>query len=51
VKRLLERRIIASTSPYAVSYVRLAPSLLNSPEEIEMTLREIRAFASGSDHG
>jgi isopenicillin-N epimerase len=51
VKRLLERRIIASTSPYAVSYVRLAPSLLNSSEEIEITLREIRALASGSDHG
>jgi selenocysteine lyase/cysteine desulfurase len=45
VKRLLARRIIASTSPYAASCVRLAPSLLNSPEEIETTLREIRALA------
>jgi selenocysteine lyase/cysteine desulfurase len=51
VERLLERRIIASTSPYAVSCVRLAPSLLNSPEEIETTLREIRALDSRSNHG
>jgi selenocysteine lyase/cysteine desulfurase len=48
VKRLLARRIIASTSPYAVSCARLAPSLLNSPEEIETTLREIRALTSDS---
>lgn len=46
VKRLLARRIIASTAPYSVSCVRLAPSLLNSPEEIETTLREIRALAA-----
>lgn len=46
VKRLLARRIIASTSPYAVSCARLAPSLMNSPEEIETTLREIHILAS-----
>jgi selenocysteine lyase/cysteine desulfurase len=45
VARLLARRIIASTAPYAFSCVRLAPSLLNSPEEIETTLREIRALS------
>ena len=45
VKKLLDRRIIASTSPYRNSYVRLAPSLLNTPEEIETTLRHIRAMA------
>jgi isopenicillin-N epimerase len=45
VKRLLEKRIVASTAPYKVSYARLAPSLLNTPEEIEMTLRQIRALA------
>lgn len=44
VERLLARRVIASTAPYAHSCVRLAPSLLNSPEEIETTLREIRAL-------
>lgn len=46
VERLLARRILASQSPYAVPYVRVAPSLLNSPEEVETTLREIRALAS-----
>jgi isopenicillin-N epimerase len=45
VKRLLEKRIVASTAPYKVSCARLAPSLLNTPEEIEMTLRQIRALA------
>jgi selenocysteine lyase/cysteine desulfurase len=47
VERLLARRVIASTAPYAHSCVRLAPSLLNSPEEIETTLREIRALVMG----
>ena len=46
VERLLARRIIASASPYNVSCVRLAPSLLNSPEEIETTLLEIRALGA-----
>jgi len=48
VARLLARRIIASTAPYAISCVRLAPSLLNSPEEIETTLSEIRALAAAN---
>jgi isopenicillin-N epimerase len=42
VKKLLEKRIVASTAPYKNSYARVAPSLLNTPEEIEMTLRHIR---------
>jgi selenocysteine lyase/cysteine desulfurase len=45
VKRLLEKRVIASTAPYKNSYARVAPSLLNTPEEIETTLRHIRALA------
>ncbi len=45
VTRLLARRVIASTAPYALPCARLAPSLLNSPEEIETTLGEIRALA------
>jgi isopenicillin-N epimerase len=45
VKKLLEKRIVASTAPYKISYARLAPSLLNTPEEVEITLREIRALA------
>jgi isopenicillin-N epimerase len=45
VKKLLEKRIVASTAPYKISYARLAPSLLNTPEEIETTLRQIRALS------
>ena len=45
VKRLHEKNIIASTAPYREGYARLAPSLLNTPEEIETTLREIRTLA------
>ena len=42
----LARRIIASTSPYAVTYARLAPSLVNSPEEVDEALRALRAIAA-----
>lgn len=42
VARLHERGIIASVTPYATRYARLAPSLLTSPEEINKTLQEIK---------
>ena len=42
VERLKRRGIMASVTPYATQYVRLAPSLLTSPEEVEKTLEEIR---------
>jgi selenocysteine lyase/cysteine desulfurase len=45
VTRLAERRIIASVTPYATRYARLAPSLLTSPDEIDTALREVRALA------
>jgi len=45
VKRLKARHIIATTTPYATSHARLAPGLLNSPADIETTLRELRALA------
>jgi selenocysteine lyase/cysteine desulfurase len=35
VKRLGEQKIVASTSPYAVVYARLAGSLVNTPEEVD----------------
>jgi selenocysteine lyase/cysteine desulfurase len=38
VQRLLAKKVFASSSPYATSYARLAPSLLNTPEEIETLL-------------
>jgi selenocysteine lyase/cysteine desulfurase len=45
VQRLGARRVIATVTPYAVSYARVAPGLLNSPEEVESALGEIRALA------
>jgi isopenicillin-N epimerase len=45
VHRLLEKRIVASTTPYATSYARLAPGLLNTPGEIDRVLGEIRTLA------
>ena len=46
IEKLLQRKIIASVTPYGVAYARVAPSLINTPEEIETTLREIRSLAS-----
>jgi selenocysteine lyase/cysteine desulfurase len=46
VSRLLARNIVASTSPYSVSYVRLAPSLLNDPTEVDAALRAVREIAA-----
>ncbi|NGZ10362.1 MAG: aminotransferase class V-fold PLP-dependent enzyme [Nitrospira sp. LK70] len=46
VEKLRQRKIVGSVTPYATQYARLAPSLLNSPREIENTLREIRNFHS-----
>ena len=42
VKQLLARRIIASTSPYAITYARLAPSLVNTADEVERAVRAVR---------
>jgi selenocysteine lyase/cysteine desulfurase len=45
VQALREKRIIASETPYATKYIRLAPSLLTSPEEVEKTLASVRQLA------
>jgi selenocysteine lyase/cysteine desulfurase len=44
VKRLLDQRIVASTTPYRVSYARVACSIVNTPQEVETVLRAIRNF-------
>jgi isopenicillin-N epimerase len=44
VERLRERRIVATVTPYATQYARLAPGLLNTPSEVETALSEIRAL-------
>jgi isopenicillin-N epimerase len=45
VAKLLTKKVIASTTPYRVTYARLAPSLLNTPEEVDKTLGYIREMA------
>lgn len=44
VNRLRERKIVASISPYATIYVRLAPSLLTLPQDVETARREVRSL-------
>lgn len=48
VRRLHERRISASTSPYAVSYTRLAAGIMIQPEEIEAAMRAVRELAKAA---
>ncbi|UHQ18194.1 aminotransferase class V-fold PLP-dependent enzyme [Lysobacter sp. KIS68-7] len=45
VKRLGEQNIVASTSPYAVVYARLAPSLVNTPAEVDRAAAAVRSLA------
>ena len=45
VERLLEKKIVASTSPYKVTYARLAPSLVNDPGEVDTAVAAVRALA------
>ena len=45
VGRLRERKIVATTTPYADSHARVSPSIRNSPQEIDIALREIQALA------
>jgi len=45
VRRLLERKVIASSSPYKVSYARLAPSLVNDEHEVEAAVPAVSAIA------
>lgn len=44
VKRLHEKGIIMSSTPYHQSYARFAPSLLNNEAEIDRALAEIHAM-------
>lgn len=46
VARLLERRVVASESPYATRYVRLAPSLVTSPADVDTALAAVRELRS-----
>jgi selenocysteine lyase/cysteine desulfurase len=46
VKELLARKIVASTSPYKVSYARLSASIFNTPEEVDRALAAVRSLAT-----
>jgi len=43
--RLAAKRIRTSTSPYKTPYARVAAGVMNTPDEIEIVLREIRTLA------
>ena len=45
VDRLLRRGVIATVTPYAESYARVAPSVLNTPAEIDGALRALASLA------
>ncbi|MBJ7573882.1 aminotransferase class V-fold PLP-dependent enzyme [Luteimonas sp. MC1828] len=45
VRQLFARNIVASTSPYAVTYARLAPSLVNTADEVERAVRAVREIS------
>jgi len=46
VERLRERSIVASVTPYATQYARLAPGLLNSTQEVETVLEAVQSLRS-----
>ena len=45
VSRLLDQKIIASTTPYRISYARVACGIVNTPDEVDRTLAAIRRLA------
>lgn len=48
VGRLAEKKIRTTPSPYKVSYPRVCGGIMNTPEEIDVVLREIRTLAGGA---
>lgn len=45
-EKMLERKIVGSSSPYLPSYMRLAPSALNTPEEVDQAVAAVREIAA-----
>ncbi|HYE57981.1 MAG TPA: hypothetical protein VD948_05725 [Rhodothermales bacterium] len=44
-ERLLERHVVASVAPYPSAYPRFTPSVINTPEDVEVAaLRAVRAL-------
>ena len=46
-QKLAEKKIRTNASPYKVSYARVAAGIMNSPEEVQKVLKEIRTLAKG----
>jgi selenocysteine lyase/cysteine desulfurase len=46
VGRLAGRGIVATVTPYAVTYVRLAPSIVNAPDDVDAALAAVREIAT-----
>ena len=47
VARLRERGVVASVTPYATRYARLAPGLLTSEEDVEAAVAAVRDLGAG----
>ena len=47
VRRLQEKGIRASTTPYAVSYARLAPGLLTNEADVAVAVAAVNDIAAG----
>jgi len=47
-KRLAEKKIRTTSSPYKVSYARVAAGIMNAPDDIDRVLRQIGALATKS---
>ena len=45
VTALRKRRIIATVTPYSPSYARLAPGLVNTPEQVDKVLDAVESLA------
>jgi selenocysteine lyase/cysteine desulfurase len=45
VAKLLEKNVVASTSPYRVTYARLSAGLINDEQEVDAALRAVRGLA------
>jgi isopenicillin-N epimerase len=47
VRQLRAKKVVASVAPYASQHVRLTPSILNTPEEVDTALAAVREVAGG----
>jgi selenocysteine lyase/cysteine desulfurase len=46
VAHLFARGVVATVTPYATTHARLAPSVLNLPEEVDAAIAAVRGIAS-----